>query len=554
MSGTIGAIEAISMQKKEFQGKYSQEFLANFDHAPVVRGDGDLEKMKKVRDSLNLFAESIHLQVRFDNSFPLGFLVGGGCTPLSLRVAEKGFEFLSSPRGPEEMKSFVETFRKEANRNKRFKREIRGEQIACNTMVVAENVDPLTIEKDKVAAIAGLKKLYVESESMKLVVQSGISQEEIYEEISKLGAGVYLMRQNLPSQNHKLEEQGHTATLIVFDEKIRVLFDPNFGLFKVDLGSDLFFQMLNSTFTHFGVCSLGLYKLSKEKTDPVVKNALPQIFRQCRETCITRVSINALKPNGFFATPPSAKGLVILLPGSGSRVESPGYSCLNEQRCRETCITRVSINALKLNGFLATPPSVKGVVVLLPGSGSRVESSPGYFTMGSCLNEQHFATLAVDLVLESEKKQEFQKDGVPRLVNEPAYMKELIQRVHSTVVYASNAFPNLPIAILGASTGAALALHEASNNDTIRAVVSRGGRPDIVSKEILRKVTQPLLLLAGTEDPEVRKASHEAFSSMNEGDVQMIEIKGANHGFTGKGHLQEAMKQASIFFIEKMQK
>src|SRR4030095_2579841 len=73
---------------------------------------------------------------------------------------------------------------------------------------------------------------------------------------------------------------------------------------------------------------------------------------------------------------------------------------------------------------------------------------------------------------------------------------------------------HLPIGYFGASTGAAAALIGAvARPQVVRAVVSRGGRPDLAD-QVLSQVKAPTLLIVGGDDEPVIGMNRDAMSQM----------------------------------------
>jgi len=111
---------------------------------------------------------------------------------------------------------------------------------------------------------------------------------------------------------------------------------------------------------------------------------------------------------------------------------------------------------------------------------------------------------------------------------------------------------NLPMAYFGAITGAAAALQAASAlGDDIKAVVSRGGRPDLAGRQDLAHVNAPTLLLVGSRDEEVlelNRAAHERLTCTKELSV----IPCASHLFEEAGTLDEAARQAADWFVRHL--
>jgi len=106
----------------------------------------------------------------------------------------------------------------------------------------------------------------------------------------------------------------------------------------------------------------------------------------------------------------------------------------------------------------------------------------------------------------------------------------------------------LPIGLFGGSTGAAAALQvAAARPKQVRAVVSRGGRPDMASAEVLLKVQAPTLLIVGSLDTEVLELNRLAKSQMP-GLTEINVIPGATHLFEESGALEQVSQHAGAWF------
>ena len=102
-----------------------------------------------------------------------------------------------------------------------------------------------------------------------------------------------------------------------------------------------------------------------------------------------------------------------------------------------------------------------------------------------------------------------------------------------------------------ASTGAAAALRAAAGaDDTVRAVVSRGGRPDLAA-DSLPRVTAPTLLLVGERDPEVLELNRGA-ARLLRCPHRLIVVEGATHLFTEPGALAAVAELACDWFVEHL--
>ncbi|MET0620413.1 MAG: hypothetical protein ABW056_09035, partial [Thermoanaerobaculia bacterium] len=105
----------------------------------------------------------------------------------------------------------------------------------------------------------------------------------------------------------------------------------------------------------------------------------------------------------------------------------------------------------------------------------------------------------------------------------------------------------LPLGYFGASTGAGAALLAAAERgDAIRAVVSRGGRPDLAGSA-LHRVTAPTLLIVGGADPEVLELNRAALAHLR-CDKQLRIVPGASHLFQEPGALEEVARLAAAWF------
>jgi putative phosphoribosyl transferase len=108
------------------------------------------------------------------------------------------------------------------------------------------------------------------------------------------------------------------------------------------------------------------------------------------------------------------------------------------------------------------------------------------------------------------------------------------------------------IGYFGASTGAAAALVAAAKKaDAVKAVVSRGGRPDLAGDEYLDQVRAPTLLLVGGNDEPVIGLNQEAYDKLKllkEDEKRLTIVPGATHLFEEPGKLEQVAQLASGWF------
>ncbi|MCE9508295.1 MAG: dienelactone hydrolase family protein [Alphaproteobacteria bacterium] len=199
-----------------------------------------------------------------------------------------------------------------------------------------------------------------------------------------------------------------------------------------------------------------------------------------------------------------------------------------------------------LEGDMTIPETAKGLVLFAHGSGSGRHSPRNRYVAG-VLNEYGFATLLADLLTAEEEV----IDQRTRHLRFDISM--LAERLEAITAWIQNnaATAKLPLGYFGASTGAAAALIAAARQgDKVRAVVSRGGRPDLAG-DFLPIVKAPALLIVGGHDPEVMTLNRRALEKLNPRSTLSI-IPGATHLFEEPGTLESAAQMAAEWFREHL--
>jgi putative phosphoribosyl transferase len=191
-------------------------------------------------------------------------------------------------------------------------------------------------------------------------------------------------------------------------------------------------------------------------------------------------------------------------------------------------------DGVMVDGDLGRPPDVAtGLVIFAHGSGSSRFSQRNR-AVAHALHEHGLATLLVDLLTREEER-------IDAITRELRFDIDLLaQRVIAAIDWAGNdeRIATLPIACFGASTGAGAALMAAADRpDVVRAVVSRGGRPDLAGGA-LRRVTAPTLLIVGSDDEPVIQLNRQAMAAMTT-QVELLIIPGATHLFEEPGTLEQ---------------
>ncbi|BBY42726.1 dienelactone hydrolase family protein [Mycolicibacterium celeriflavum] len=199
----------------------------------------------------------------------------------------------------------------------------------------------------------------------------------------------------------------------------------------------------------------------------------------------------------------------------------------------------------ELLGDLEAPSDAKGLVVFAHGTGSS-RFSPRNRLVAQALRERGFATLLMDLLTDAEEQIDLRTRELRFDIG------LLADRVLSALdrMREHDAVRGLPVGLFGASTGAAAALIAAAGDESVRAVVSRGGRPDLAG-DALRDVTAPTLMIVGGRDPRILEANEIAGRDL--AAPHHIEvIPGATHLFEEPGALERVAALAGDWFAEHL--
>src|SRR3990167_5900492 len=191
---------------------------------------------------------------------------------------------------------------------------------------------------------------------------------------------------------------------------------------------------------------------------------------------------------------------------------------------------------IHLEGLLHIPQEAKGLVLFAHGGGSSRFSKRNQY-VAKTLQQKKIATLLFDLLTSQE-------DKLDEVTREYRFNIELLAtRLLATTNWTltQTALQKLPIGYFGASTGGGAALLAAAQEqELIKAVVSRGGRPDLAGAA-LRRVKSPTLLLVGGHDETVMMLNQQAFEELHCTKTLTI-IPGATHLFEEPGKLAEVAK------------
>ena len=191
-----------------------------------------------------------------------------------------------------------------------------------------------------------------------------------------------------------------------------------------------------------------------------------------------------------------------------------------------------------IEGSLIIPSGAGGIVVFAHGSGSSRHSVRNNY-VAAVIRKNNLATFLLDLLTPEEDADYSKRFDIDLLAHRLFIAKKWLQEQPDT--------KNLRIGYFGASTGAAAAIQSAAGNaDIVKAIVSRGGRPDL-AMPYLEKITAPTLLIVGGNDEIVIELNIEAYNNL-QCDKKLEIVEGATHLFEEPGTLEQVAILAEKWF------
>jgi pimeloyl-ACP methyl ester carboxylesterase len=210
---------------------------------------------------------------------------------------------------------------------------------------------------------------------------------------------------------------------------------------------------------------------------------------------------------------------------------------------RSESVGSIPSGHVELEGLLEVPASASGIVVFSHGSGSG-RYSPRNRYVAQHLQNAGLGTLLVDLLTVDEDRDYETRFDIDLLT----------ERLSDAVCFVRShaATRALPVGLFGASTGAASALRVAAGLAAdVRAVVSRGGRPDLTGNELLPRVQAATLLIVGGHDYGVVELNEDAHRLLRCEKTIAI-VPGATHLFEEPGTLDEVARLATDWFVRHL--
>ncbi|MGX7826311.1 dienelactone hydrolase family protein [Actinokineospora sp. 24-640] len=203
---------------------------------------------------------------------------------------------------------------------------------------------------------------------------------------------------------------------------------------------------------------------------------------------------------------------------------------------------RVPVDTACLDGRLVIPALNSGIVVFAHGSGSG-RRSPRNNQVAAALHQSGLGTLLVDLLTADEGRTAESRFDIALLAGRLAGIIDWLGGQPRTA--------QSPLGLFGASTGAAAALVAAAERPAaVRAVVSRGGRPDLVGVR-LGHVQAPTLLIVGGHDQPVIDLNRQSLRKLR-ATKRLEVVPGATHLFEEPGALDQVAGLAGEWFASHL--
>ena len=197
----------------------------------------------------------------------------------------------------------------------------------------------------------------------------------------------------------------------------------------------------------------------------------------------------------------------------------------------------IPVGKVSVQGELIIPLKAKAIIIFSHGSGSSRFSKRNQI-VAKYLNEKNFGTLLFDLLTEEEDLHYQNRFNIDLLTERLTGATEWLEKLPAA--------KDCSIGYFGASTGAASALKAAAVLPQINAVVSRGGRPDLVM-DVLKNVEAPTLLIVGSLDYDVLQLNKEAYIQL-ECEKKLEVVEGATHLFEEPGKMEIVSELAGSWF------
>ena len=202
-------------------------------------------------------------------------------------------------------------------------------------------------------------------------------------------------------------------------------------------------------------------------------------------------------------------------------------------------LVHIPAGSASIEGMLEIPEQAVGLVLFAHGSGSSRHSPRNNYVAG-VLRQAGVGTLLMDLLTPEEDLDYERRFDIALLT----------QRLMDAArwVVSQPELNGISLGFFGASTGAAAALEAAAIlGEEAKAVVSRGGRPDMASPEVMATVTAPTLLLVGGLDDVVIDLNRQAYDQLR-CKKELVIVPGATHLFEEPGAIDTVADLSGAWF------
>ena len=212
-----------------------------------------------------------------------------------------------------------------------------------------------------------------------------------------------------------------------------------------------------------------------------------------------------------------------------------------------------SFSKTQVKGNLVIPEAPIGFVLFAHGSGSD-KSSLRNQLISRILNDNNIGTLLFDLLSEEEQESDVRAMNlmckIPGLNLNKFNIGLLAKRLIAASEWINNysGLGKFKLGYFGSSTGAASALM-ATTKYNVEAIVSRGGRTDLIDKQVLEQIVSPCLFIAGSDDKNVVRINKTTMSQLSNMTEKKLEvINGASHLFEEEGKIEQVANLAGAWF------
>ncbi|MFP4508621.1 MAG: dienelactone hydrolase family protein [Spirochaetaceae bacterium] len=199
----------------------------------------------------------------------------------------------------------------------------------------------------------------------------------------------------------------------------------------------------------------------------------------------------------------------------------------------------ISLPNVRLPGSLYLPDSAVGLVIFSHGTGSS-RMSPRNRFVAQQLSDAGIGSLLFDLLTAEEDEDPDNRFDIGLMAGRLSETTDWVR--------AQDWASKLPVGYFGSSTGSAAAFKViTTGKPDVKAVVSRGGRPDLVLSD-LKRIRVPSLLVVGGFDYQIRQYNERAMEQLN-GPKDLRIVPDASHLFEEEGALAQVAAHAIDWYL-----